>query len=69
MGAVASDGLTVVVSPLLSLIEDQVSQLQALKIRAEQLDSGVQFEQSRDIFSAVATGQVGLAPATLSLCD
>ena len=38
--ALAQEGVTVVISPLISLMEDQVSALKALKIKAEAIHSG-----------------------------
>lgn len=53
-------GLTVVVSPLIALMKDQVDFLQARGIRAERLDSSVSREAFEAIQSALATGQLKL---------
>lgn len=61
-------GLTVVVSPLISLMDDQVMQLKELGIPAETLNSSVGFEAYQQIIQRLHTGQIKLlyaAPETL----
>ena len=61
-------GLTVVVSPLIALMKDQVEQLQALGIPALFLNSSLSPEEYRDNMQRVRSGQVKLlyvAPETL----
>ena len=46
-------GLTLVVSPLLALMKDQIDSLQAKNIRAERLDSSLTEEKYRDVSNAI----------------
>ncbi|MEM7333818.1 MAG: ATP-dependent DNA helicase RecQ, partial [Chloroflexota bacterium] len=66
--ALLFDGLTVVVSPLISLMQDQVQQLQALGITAVTLNSTIIPEEYGLISNQVRSGQAKLlyvAPETL----
>ncbi|MCA9935096.1 MAG: DNA helicase RecQ, partial [Anaerolineales bacterium] len=66
--ALMFDGLTVVVSPLISLMEDQVSQLRELGVTAVYLNSTLSYEQHRYTTQQIRQGQVKLlyvAPETL----
>lgn len=66
--ALLFEGLTVVVSPLISLMEDQVSQLQALGVAAVYLNSSLSRGAYGQIVEQVRNGQVKLlyvAPETL----
>ncbi|MFY7953602.1 MAG: RecQ family ATP-dependent DNA helicase [Armatimonadaceae bacterium] len=56
--ALLLDGLTVVVCPLLSLMKDQVDQLQKRGIAAERLDSTLDRDRQRQIEDSVADGRV-----------
>lgn len=58
--AILLDGLTVVVSPLIALMQDQVAGLQANGIAAQALNSQCSPEDERDIYQAVASGQLKL---------
>lgn len=66
--ALQFDGLTVVVSPLISLMQDQVMQMQALGITAVTLNSSLIPEEYQLISNQVRAGHVQLlyvAPETL----
>ena len=58
--ALLKKGMGVVVSPLIALMQDQVSALQQLGVRAEYLNSSLSFERQREIESAVRAGNVEL---------
>ena len=58
--AVASRGLTIIVSPLISLMADQVAHLKALKIPALLLNSSQSIEEQREVIRTVARGWAGL---------
>jgi ATP-dependent DNA helicase RecQ len=51
-------GLTLVVSPLLALMKDQIDSLQARNILAERLDSSLTEEKYREVSSAIRAGQL-----------
>ncbi len=51
-------GTTVVVSPLLALMHDQVQSLQAQGLRAQMLSSMQSSEESREIFSCLYRGEI-----------
>jgi len=53
-------GLTLVVSPLIALMKDQIDQLKARGIEAERLDSTLTLEQYREIMSATRSGKLKL---------
>jgi ATP-dependent DNA helicase RecQ len=66
--ALLFDGLTVVVSPLISLMQDQVSQLNAAGVAAVFLNSSLAYDQYHATTQAVRDGRVKLlyvAPETL----
>jgi len=66
--ALLFDGLTVVISPLISLMKDQMMQLKALGIEAEVLNSTLSFEEYEMNKTLVRCGQTKLlfmAPETL----
>jgi len=66
--ALMFDGLTVVISPLISLMKDQVSQLTAVGVEAEVLNSSLSFEEYLENKERVRSGQTKLlflAPETL----
>jgi ATP-dependent DNA helicase RecQ len=54
------DGITLVVSPLLALMRDQTTALVAKGIPAASLDSTLDAQETRDLFDAVAAGEVRL---------
>jgi ATP-dependent DNA helicase RecQ len=47
--ALLLDGVTVVISPLIALMKDQIDQLRALGIDAARLDSSLELAESRDV--------------------
>jgi len=68
--ALARDGLTVVVSPLIALMKDQVDALQASGVAATFLNSSLNAEESRKRLRGLHTGQYRLlyaAPERLML--
>ena len=58
--ALLKDGLTVVISPLISLMKDQVDSLQDMGIAAECLNSSLFLEEQRSIENQVRKGEVKL---------
>jgi ATP-dependent DNA helicase RecQ len=66
--ALIFSGLTVVVSPLIALMKDQVEQLQALGVPSLFLNSSLSFEEYQENLDLVRSGKVKLlyvAPETL----
>lgn len=66
--ALLNDGLTVVVSPLIALMKDQVEQMRALGVPALQLNSALDMDTYRANVNAVRSGETRLlyvAPETL----
>jgi len=66
--ALIFEGLTVVVSPLISLMKDQVAQLQQLGVAAVFLNSSLAFDEYQKNLSRVRSGEAKLlyvAPETL----
>lgn len=53
-------GLTLVVSPLIALMKDQIDQLRAKGIAAARMDSSLSAEESRGVWSAVERGDLRL---------
>ena len=53
-------GVTLVISPLISLMKDQVSALRQAGVAAECLNSSMGFEESREVFRHTARGEVKL---------
>ncbi len=53
-------GLTVVISPLIALMKDQIDFLTRRGIAAARLDSSLSFEDSRDVTNRVKAGEVRL---------
>jgi ATP-dependent DNA helicase RecQ len=58
--AVAMNGLTVVVSPLISLMADQVKQLQRLNVPVLFMNSSQSHEEQRKVFAELKKGFAGL---------
>jgi len=58
--ALALDGTTIVVSPLIALMKDQIDFLQSRGIRAERLDSSLDWQQTRDVQDALRNGELKL---------
>jgi ATP-dependent DNA helicase RecQ len=58
--ALMLDGLTVVVSPLIALMKDQIDQLQSKGVTAVRLDSSLSFEEYRDAMSKIRSGTAKL---------
>lgn len=56
--ALIFDGLTVVVSPLISLMQDQVASLNAAGISAVFLNSTLEWEDYRDAMNAIRRGEI-----------
>ena len=66
--ALLLDGLTVVVSPLISLMDDQVTQLRQLNVPAAYLNSTLSYSEYLETVNRVKQGQIKLvymAPETL----
>lgn len=67
--ALMLDGLTIVVSPLIALMKDQVDFLQERGVRVARLDSTLSAEESRTVYSDVRAGALKLlyvAPERIS---
>jgi ATP-dependent DNA helicase RecQ len=58
--AVVDSGLTVVVSPLIALMRDQVRQLLGLGVRAASLNSADGDDQRRETWAALEAGEISL---------
>jgi ATP-dependent DNA helicase RecQ len=58
--ALMRDGLAVVVSPLIALMQDQVATLRDLGVRAARLDSSLPPHERMDVLAALAEGQLDL---------
>lgn len=58
--ALVRDGVTVVVSPLIALMRDQVTALRQLGVRAAFLNSSLSLSESRAVERAVANGDLDL---------
>jgi len=70
--SILSDGLTIVVSPLISLMKDQVDSLLALGIRATFINSTLSFDEVFATKDAIRHGEIDLlyvAPERLMLSD
>src|SRR5271170_5905494 len=59
--ALMRDGLTIVVSPLIALMRNQVAQLKSYGIAAAALNSANDFAENRDIAEQIARGELRLA--------
>lgn len=58
--AVLLDGITLVISPLISLMQDQIASLRAINIPADSLNSSGSYEDELRVKDAVQQGQVKL---------
>jgi ATP-dependent DNA helicase RecQ len=58
--ALCFDGLTLVISPLIALMKDQIDRLQRLGVAAARLDSSLTAEQYGEIMGAVRAGSLRL---------
>ncbi len=58
--ALILDGLTLVVSPLIALMKDQIDALQAKGIRAARLDSSLSLEEYREVVEDMRNGTLKL---------
>ena len=58
--AVMLDGLTLVVSPLIALMKDQIDALQSLGIKASRLDSSLGVDEYRQVMDEVHSGELKL---------
>src|SRR4051794_9607324 len=70
--ALLRDGLTVVVSPLIALMRNQVAQLRSYGVAAAALNSANDFAENRDVIDQMARGNLRLvyiAPERLNKPD
>jgi ATP-dependent DNA helicase RecQ len=70
--ALIRDGLTVVVSPLIALMRNQVAQLRGYGIAAASLNSANDYDENRQVFEQMARGDLRLlyiAPERLAKSD
>lgn len=58
--ALVRPGTAIVVSPLIALMEDQISSLKQIGIRAESLNSGIPYEEQYRIEQALVTGELDM---------
>ena len=58
--ALALEGLTVVISPLISLMQDQVSQLQALGVKAAYINNSLNRDEQQQIYQQLHSGLIKL---------
>jgi ATP-dependent DNA helicase RecQ len=56
----AGEGVTVVISPLISLMKDQISFLRSRKVAAARLDSSLSREESREVEASLQDGSLRL---------
>src|ERR1700720_4954903 len=59
--ALLRDGLTIVVSPLIALMRNQVAQLRSYGVAAASLNSTNDFDENRTILEQIARGELRLA--------
>ena len=58
--ALTFDGVTVVISPLIALMKDQIDFLKSRGVSAERLDSTLTAEETRSVMSALRSGELRL---------
>ena len=58
--ALALSGLTVVISPLISLMQDQVSQLRALGVKAAYINNSLNRDEQQQIYQQLHSGLIKL---------
>ena len=58
--ALILDGVTVVISPLISLMQDQVAQLRALGVQAAYINNSLPFEEQQAVYQQLHYGQIKL---------
>lgn len=58
--ALMLDGLTIVVSPLIALMNDQVNALNLLGVKAAAINSGMTHNDIRDVYDLLKAGQIDL---------
>ena len=58
--ALLLDGVTVVISPLIALMKDQVDSLQRRGIAAARLDSSIGYDEAQTIYRQLSDGQLKL---------
>lgn len=58
--ALLLDGVTVVISPLISLMQDQVAQLRALGVQAAYINNSLPFEEQQAVYQQLHYGQIKL---------
>ncbi|TPW13675.1 MAG: ATP-dependent DNA helicase RecQ, partial [Halothiobacillaceae bacterium] len=58
--ALVRSGTAIVISPLIALMEDQVSALKQAGVRADYLNSTLSFDESRDVESRLLRGELDL---------
>ncbi len=56
--ALALEGMAVVISPLISLMNDQVAAMKAIGVTAEALHSGIDLDKQRKIATAIDSGEL-----------
>ncbi|MGP8337016.1 MAG: DNA helicase RecQ [Methanosarcinaceae archaeon] len=70
--ALLTDGITVVVSPLISLMKDQVDSLRANGIEAAYLNSTLSYKEIRDVKASILNNRIKIlyvAPERLTMAD
>ncbi len=58
--AIMLDGVTIVISPLIALMQDQVATLKELGVAASYIASNLDYSDIQDIFSNIRNGQIKL---------